>query len=119
MDWEIISGKTRKIKEVVKSKSLKKQRPKKSKEPNVHKQGKPKTANDRSLSKLMERYKDFDKEIKVLEEEVDSLKSLKLSKSVEVAVVKAKLQIKSENVTSLKEKLSNMLRMHSSCNLAK
>ena len=41
-------NRTRKIKEVVKSKSLKKQRPKKSKEPNVHKQGKPKTANERS-----------------------------------------------------------------------
>ena len=47
LDWEIISGKTRKIKEVVKSKSLKKQRPKKSKESNVPKQDKPKTANER------------------------------------------------------------------------
>ena len=71
------------------------------------------------MANLMEKYKDMDTEIKNLDESVENLRSVKLSKSVELAVNKAKLQIKSENVILLNEKMSNMIRLHTSCNYGK
>ena len=112
-------NRTRKIKEADKSKPNKKPRHKKSTKTKVLIKDQAKIVDDRSLTNLMKKYKDIDTDIKVLEEEVEDLRSLQLSKSVELAVGKAKLQMKSEIVTVLKEKLSNMHRLHSSCGLAK
>ena len=112
-------NRSRKIKEVVRSKPYKKRPSKKSSETKVQKRNEPKIVNETSLSNLMKKYKDIDTEIKVLEEEVENLRSLNQSKSVDLAVGKARLHIKSENVSVLKEKLTNMLRLHSSCNLTK
>ena len=111
-------NRTRKIKEVDESKPSRKERSKKSTKTKVSK-NEPKIVNDISLTNLMKKYKYMDDGIKVLEEELVDLRSLKLSKSVELAVGKAKLQMKSEIVNILKEKLSNMHRLHSSCGLAK
>ena len=114
-------NRSRKIKEIVKSKADKKQRPQRNKraKPKKQENSNAVTGSDISLANLMEKYKDMDTEIKNLDESVENLRSVKLSKSVELAVNKAKLQIKSENVILLKEKMSNMIRLHTSCNYGK
>ena len=112
---------SRKIKEIVASKPCKKQRPQRNKRTKPQKQEKfiVGSASDKSLANLMKRYKDMDTEIKTLDANVENLRSDKQSKSVELAVNKARLQIKSENVILLKEKMSNMLRLHTSCSYGK
>ena len=112
-------NRSRKIKETVNIKPFKKQRPQRRTNPLTQDKSSVVSVSDKSLANLMKKYKEMDTEIANLDVNVENLRSVKLSKSVELAVSKAKLQIKSENVVLLKEKMSNMLRLHTSCSYGK
>ena len=70
-----------------------------------------------SLPSLLDNLKEIDKSIDSLQIEIDELKEVKLSKMVEVATSKAALKLKSECVSVLKEKVSNMYKIHKNCNI--
>ena len=69
----------------------------------------------KSLPSLLNNLKEIDTSLDCLQIEIDELKEVKLARMVEVATSKASLKLKSENVVVLKEKVSNMYKIHRNC----
>ena len=71
--------------------------------------------NNNPLMDLMKRYKDEEIKIKDAENSIAMLHKEVLVVSVGVAVNKTKFQNLTENVKGLKEKLSNVKKLHKDC----
>ena len=102
--------------EQVKEKKQKKKRPKQcaKKYPSL---GEQVPEIQKSLPSLLNNLKEIDTSLDCLQIEIDELKEVKLARMVEVATSKASLKLKSENVVVLKEKVSNMYKIHRNCNI--
>ena len=98
------------IKSKLKPKARKKRKMTRPKESN-----KDNNDNDKSLMDLMKRYKDKEIKIKAAENSIAMLHKEVLVVSVGVAVNKTKFQNLTENVKGLKEKLSNVKKLHKDC----
>ena len=100
--------------EQVKEKKQKKKRPKQcaKKCPSL---GEQVPEIQKSLPSLLNNLKEIDTSLDCLQIEIDELKEVKLARMVEVATSKASLKLKSENVVVLKEKVSNMYKIHRNC----
>ena len=106
----------RKIKEVFTIKPEKKQRQKKLKPPRAPIKEKANFLCE--ISVVIEDLKDIEIEIRVKEEEVNLMKSVKQSSTVELAVEKTKLKMKAENSVLLNEKLCNLQKLHRNCKIS-
>ena len=99
----------------IKEKKQKKKKPKQFAKNEDYSLGEPVLKIQKSLPALLNHLKEIDTSIDCLQLEIDELKEVKLARMVEVATSKASLKLKSENVVVLKEKVSNMYKIHRNC----
>ena len=69
------------------------------------------------ISVVIKDLKDKEIEMSGIEEEVNEMKSVKQFSAVELAIEKTKLKMKAENCVLLKEKLSNLQKIHKNCKI--
>ena len=75
----------------------------------------PSIENHESLTTLMTKFKDLEKNIEELEADFEGLKNEKVVKLIEVATKKANLKHKSDSISVLKDKIANMKKIHIKC----